>query len=521
MDTAASALKPRSGVLGRLGRVTPSQMAFVLVLLALAVRAVGLSARPLWLDEAYSAWFSARGWHYLWTVVPTYEPHPPFYYSILKLWREGAGSSPAVLRTLSLLFSAATVPVAMAAARDLERQRPTPRPLLAAAIAGFLTAYSPMLVFLDQEARPYPLMILAYALAVLAVIRLMREFGAGGAGAWSSWLLLGTATEVELWAHGLGLLYATCIAGALLPSWIRSPISRARVVRGAAVATAVALAYLPCLAMILARAGDWGTGWLEWRPIMLVQLLGVYSVPFEAITAGSAVAALVMLLLVKRAIQSAVAAPAWSMERALLLLWLGPPLIAVLISQFAVPVFLPRTLAPTLIPAYVAIGVALARTDNAKEQTFLSIAMVITLVPTALQIATRPAPEPWDEVRSYLSRQVARGDEVWLYPNDSALPLDAVGTHSYTQRGIPGNYPAVGLKGPIRAGSPAVVSLTREQARALVSDPKFANVPVIWLVTRQSALFDPRSEIPHALASVRRPGVVQHWGYINVQSFAK
>src|SRR5690348_10439729 len=125
VDAAASALQPDSGVLGRLRRVTPIQATVLLVLLALAVRTIGLSARPLWLDEAYSAWFSSRSWHYLWTVVPTYEPHPPFYYSVLKVWRALVGGSPTALRTLSLLLSAATVPVIMAAARELERQRPT------------------------------------------------------------------------------------------------------------------------------------------------------------------------------------------------------------------------------------------------------------------------------------------------------------------------------------------------------------------------------------------------------------
>jgi hypothetical protein len=271
--------------------------------------------------------------------------------------------------------------------------------------------------------------------------------------------------------------------------------------------------------MILARAGDWGTGWLSWSPLMLLQLFGIYGVPFEAITAGSAVAALVLLLLAKRAIQSAITTPGWNSDRALLLLWLGPPLIAAVISQLAVPVFLPRTLAATLAPAYVAIGAALARTVGSKERTYLAAALVVTLTPTAIQIATRPAPEPWGEVRAYLASHVAPADEVWLYPNDSALPLDAAGPRDYAQRGIPGDYPAVGFKGPIRAGSPAVVSLTRDQAQAIATDPKLRMVATVWLVTRQSALFDPHNELPAALAKVRRQGAVQHWGYIAVQPF--
>ena len=121
---AASALPGRTTALRPAWRVTPLRLVIGLTLLAVAVRLVHIGSRPLWLDEAYSAWFASRSWHYLWTAVPTYEPHPPFYYSVLKLWEAIAGDSPVALRALSLLLSAATVPVVMAAAREFDRQRP-------------------------------------------------------------------------------------------------------------------------------------------------------------------------------------------------------------------------------------------------------------------------------------------------------------------------------------------------------------------------------------------------------------
>ena len=42
---------------------------------------------------------------------------------------------------------------------------------------------------------------------------------------------------------------------------------------------------------------------------------------------------------------------------------------------------------------------------------------------------------------------------------------------------------------------------------------------VIWLVTRQSGIFDPDGDMPAALARVRRPGPAQSWGYISVQPY--
>jgi hypothetical protein len=519
MMDAASALNVQSPTMRVGWRVTPLRLAAMLVLLALGVRLIAIGARPLWLDEAYSAWFSRRGWHELWTVVPTYEPHPPFYYSLLKLWRGLFGGHPVALRGFSIMLGVLTVPVVMAAAAEQERQQPIGRPLLRAGIAGFLAACSPMLVLLDQEARPYPLLIFAYAVAILGLLRLMREFE-GGPGRWSSWLILGAGAELALWAHGLGALYALCLAAALAPAWLQRPFDQARLVRGAVTAAATALLYLPCLVMMVSRVGDWGTGWLNWKLEKLLQLIGLYAVPYEALTIGSAVTALAMLLLIKRALQSGFAGRGWNSERAILLLWWGPPLLAALVSALFMPVFIPRTLAATLVPAYLAIAAALARTGSPRERLGLAAALCIPLAVTAVQVAARPSTERWDEVSAFLARQVGPSDEVWLYPNDSALPLRAanpwIADHA---RGIPENYPAVGFKGPIRAGSPAVVSLTPAQAERTAADPGIRNVPTIWLVTRQSMLFDPDADLPSALARVRRPGKIQEWGYVSAQPF--
>ena len=142
-------------------RLTPLHLAVLLSLLAFGVRCIRLDARPLWLDEASSAWFAAQSWHDLWTVVPTYETHPPFYYSLLKLWTKAFGDGRIALRSLSVLFGVATVPIIIAAALELDRHRPTGRPVMLAAVAGFLAACSPILVAYGQEARPYPLFTLS------------------------------------------------------------------------------------------------------------------------------------------------------------------------------------------------------------------------------------------------------------------------------------------------------------------------------------------------------------------------
>lgn len=515
----AQALELAAPKLGLAWRTTPLRLAVLLASVALALRCIGLATRPPWLDEAYTIWFSSRSWTNLWTAVPSYEPHPPFFYSLMKLWTAVAGSSLTALRGLSILLGVATVPVAIAAAREMEAQSPTGRSTLRIAFAGFVAACSPMLVGIDQDARPYALLVLAFSLAVLAALRLMREFAQGGAGSASSWLLLASATAVTLWAHATGLLYATCLGAVLLPGIASRPLNSARIKRAAATGIGVALLYLPCLVMIARRVGDWGTGWLGWDPGLMLELVGLYTIPHAASLLGAPVI-LGVFLLGKRAIEQATAGGGWTCDKAMLLLWLGPPILSAIISAAFVPIFLVRTLTPTLVPAALLLSGALARVASRPERSVLAATFCLTLPIAAVQTALRPATEPWDEVAAFLAQQVHGGDELWLYPNDTILPLEVIGGVPRAQiRQLPAAFPATGTKGVIRGGSPAVVSLTHDQAREVASDARLHNVPVVWLLTRQQAIFDPANDLPDALQHTRRPGPPHQWGYIRLQPY--
>jgi hypothetical protein len=239
-------------------------------------------------------------------------------------------------------------------------------------------------------------------------------------------------------------------------------------------------------------------------------------------TIASMVAVIITLLLAKRALQHASNGSGWNEDRAILLLWLGPPLLSALVSAFFVPVFLVRTLAGTLVPAYLAFAGAVARTPSPRERLMLTIAIFATLIPATLETALRPPFERWDLVAAYLARNAAPGDQVWLYPTDNSLPLAETGVKIPAPvRSLPAPYPTLGVAGPMRAGSPAMVSLSPEQMRKIAKDPSLKRVRTIWLVMRQSGIFDPHSDLPKALALVRQGGPEQDWGYISVQPFTR
>src|SRR6478736_7732867 len=137
-----------------------------MVLFALAgfaVRVWNVMGAPLWLDEAYSAYAAAHDLDFLWHVVPRYETHPPFYYTLLHGWTLVAGDSLVALRLPGVIAGIVTPLVIAGAARAvaglLAWDRRSRRLLVFVAFA--LACLSMPLVEMSRQVRPYPLMILA------------------------------------------------------------------------------------------------------------------------------------------------------------------------------------------------------------------------------------------------------------------------------------------------------------------------------------------------------------------------
>ena len=99
-------------------RFLPALIALI-GLVAGLFRLLGTLGKPYWLDEAYSAYAADHGWRFLWTVVPRYETHPPFYYSLLHGWNLLFGNSLLASRSFSVACGLLTLPVLAFATRDL------------------------------------------------------------------------------------------------------------------------------------------------------------------------------------------------------------------------------------------------------------------------------------------------------------------------------------------------------------------------------------------------------------------
>lgn len=123
-----------------------------------------LDRQPLWLDEASTASWVARGWR---DADPV---HPPLHHALVKLFTTGFGLSAYTLRFLPAVFGVVTVWATWLLLKRLSPQ--------AARTALVLAASAPFLIYYSQEGRPYGLLVLLSVLSTWSFMR-FRQDGRG------------------------------------------------------------------------------------------------------------------------------------------------------------------------------------------------------------------------------------------------------------------------------------------------------------------------------------------------------
>jgi uncharacterized membrane protein len=174
---------------------------------ALWFRVTTLSANPFWLDEAYSAYAADKGFAFIFTVLPHYETHPPFYSAVLSAWTDITGNSLIGFRSLGLVAGLALFPLVWRTAKEGARAvggEPRAGGLAAAA----LLAVAPAIVYITQLVRPYALMALVYLCGIWAVLRLARLYRETQRLDARTWLAYLASLALIIWLHNLGALYA-------------------------------------------------------------------------------------------------------------------------------------------------------------------------------------------------------------------------------------------------------------------------------------------------------------------------
>ncbi len=437
----------------------------------------------MWLDEGYSAYAAAKGWHFLWAVVPRYETHPPFYYSLLRGWTLIFGDGLVGHRSLGVAAAALTLPIAAVAADRIARITQLARGWTIAAAVG-LVALSPMLVAMAREVRPYPLMILTYAGALAALVTIAGRSAQGLPVAGRAFAAYLVAFALMLWLHNLGPLYGVALGVALLTVTIRRGMSRVDwgwIVAGHLL---VLLAWLPALFILLDQAPMWVKAtWLKFQTADLWRrVTTIHAGPADDMRAAAALlAGLGVAVLWRRP---------WGKQMAAMLLVLGfvPVLLSLLMSATVAPVFIPRTMTAIAVPAalLIAIGLNFGR-------GWLRLIPIVALLwllgqQFAFDLAAREhVRRDWYRALAWMTPRFHAGDQVFAYPNEGALPFDrAVRDMGLTMpsRSIPTEIPS--LNPPpgswYVSGSRGVPSLDQPHLHAIAEEPRTKAVPTIWLL---------------------------------------
>lgn len=348
-----------------------------ITLLALAVRLLGLDAKGFWEDEAATVLLLKKNLGGMLAGVADQERAPYLYYLLAWPWTRLFGDGEVGLRSLSVLFGTATVPVAYLAARELISRR-------AGIVVAALIAVNPILVWYSQEGRAYALLVLLSAVALYFFARALHDPRPRWLGLWA----LSSALAIS--THYFAAFLFIAEAGWLLASERRRPA----VLVASGIPALVGLAYVPLAitqSNIEASGGDWISN------ISIVQRVaetpGFFMVGFEvpfplaivlAVLAAALVAGGLALLLLRgtpRERRGALVAGT---------VGLGGLLIPLVLTPLGLDFFIYKNVLATLLPLAIVIGAGYAAVRAGRT----GIGLAVTLVALSFGIVVASADVP-------------------------------------------------------------------------------------------------------------------------------
>jgi len=465
-----------------------------------AARLYHIGWQPLWVDEGFSEWASRQSVWYLWTILPTFEPHPPLYYTLLKGWSALFGNSEIALRSLSALFSISTIPLLFGMGKMLgDRRSGTAIGLLAAS----MFALSPIHVQYAQEARPYAMLVFSVALTLFGAMWLIlnRAQVCGLAEKtsperWRIQQMLGLfalGMALIMWSHNVGALAVFAIALPVVYWWFveakRCPRALVRLL--VAIAIAIAL-FLPNLGPLLGHVGHVSESFWITRPdwgditLTITRLFGTNT------TEGFTIFVIFWSLSVF-AISSFWQRGLFSVALLLVSVGLLPILLEVLVSYFAMPIFLERTLLYVNIPLFLAVAYGFTRMP---EKFWKGAGVVlVSLLVIALGSHFRGfSKEPWHEITSHLSRSLEPGQPVLLVPAAISWGLEYYAVQqgaAFRRVGVPADWPEPGLSRPAFNAVPVKKKIGIKDMDRVAQLVKGSQS--VGLLLRRPDLYDPES----------------------------
>ena len=220
----------------------------VLILTALHAGLVffRLDEHGLWLDEVMSIEAALASWPELWRFFQTLPEQHPLYYLILRPWLFTFGDSPVALRSLTAVFSVATVPALYLFLRQFTDVVP-------ALVATALFALAPFSVFYGQEGRMYSLLLFLVCVSSALWLKVLSP----RPPRWARWCYVAAAVA-GVYTHFF-FAFVVLAHGMLGFAWPNQGGWSSRL-RGLTLPTLVGVLYIPWMIVVLLNFPE-GQGW--------------------------------------------------------------------------------------------------------------------------------------------------------------------------------------------------------------------------------------------------------------------
>ncbi len=324
---------------------------FLILILALLLRLIGIATRPIWYDEAFSLLISEKGPNAILSGTlstdadsTAAEEHPPLYYFLLWGWMQAFKDSVPAARALSLIAGLAVVVLVYFIARQFFDET-------SASVAALFAATLPFQVHYAQEIRMYIFLALWIALAILAFIK-------------RKWILFAVSAALAQYTHNLAAFYLIPLA--LIPLFQRDwKTLRAMTLAGFA-ATGI---YSPWLIQLPAQLGKVEQHfWIQPPGVerfFTLLLLFLPHLPLSGLwlMAGLAFAVLIIAIAVYQT-YLAIRRRLPEYQHGLWFAYLAfvPPLLLWTVSQW-IPVYVERALLPSHVMFCIWLAWALTKTQ--------------------------------------------------------------------------------------------------------------------------------------------------------------
>ena len=408
-EGAVSAFKSQLAVWFDRIRQSPDRAILAAIVLVGAVfRFHALGQKSVWVDEGVSIELARLGWYDFIRITWRHEGNMLLYHLLLKPWL-WLGSSEAYIRSLSALFSLATIPATYILGRRLFDNR-------TGLLAAFLLSINAYHIRYAQEARSYALYPLLCVLSCFWFLKCLEE------PAHENRTRHVVSSALAVYAHFFsGLLIAVQWLSLRLFDRQEMELQMRENWRQ------FAISVTPIALFILTT----GTGVIHWIPrpgfsdlgYAGLFLTGNGGIFLAGIYAAACIAA--VLPAFQRPLKQRVAFEAWKYR--FLLLWLLLPIVFIFLVSQLKPLFLVRYFVFTL-PALVLLAAAgLARLPNRWLLTgallviaALSIRGIMSYYHEDIDISR----EDWRSATGYLLAHVQPGDGVLFHQPIGRMPYE-------------------------------------------------------------------------------------------------